>query len=337
MVRSAPSPRVPPRPPWRSRSDPGWPRRRSPRWSTATSGISAARCPTAQRSRSSPATATKAVTCCATRRRTSWRRPSRSCSPAPSSRSVRPSRTASTTTSSCPAARRSATTILTAIEARMAEIVKADQPFVRDELSPAEALTLFADQPYKCEIIERVSTGAADSEDAGEIGGGETISVYRNTPEFVDLCRGPHVPSTGKLGHFKLMKVAGAYWRGNEKGPMLQRIYGTAWESKAALDRAPASPRGGREARPPQAGHRARPAQLPARAGRRPRRVASEGRDRAQADGGLQPRASRQGRLPVRVHAASVERQPVRDSPATSTSTRTACTRRWRWTTARTT
>ena len=124
---------------------------------------------------------------------------------------------------------------LAAIEAKMVEIVKADQPFVRDELTPADALKLFADQPYKCEIIERVSTGAADSEDAGEIGGGESISIYRNTPEFVDLCRGPHVPSTGKLGHFKLMKVAGAYWRGNEKGPMLQRIYGTAWESKAAL------------------------------------------------------------------------------------------------------
>ena len=124
---------------------------------------------------------------------------------------------------------------LAAIEAKMIEIVKADQPFVRDELSPADALKLFADQPYKREIIDRVSTGAADSEDAGEIGSGETISIYRNTPEFVDLCRGPHVPSTGKLGHFKLMKVAGAYWRGNEKGPMLQRIYGTAWESKAAL------------------------------------------------------------------------------------------------------
>ena len=124
---------------------------------------------------------------------------------------------------------------LAAIEAKMGEIVKADQPFVRDELSPADALKLFADQPYKCEIIERVSTGAADSEDAGEIGGGETISIYRNTAEFVDLCRGPHVPSSGKLGHFKLIKVAGAYWRGNEKGPMLQRIYGTAWESKAAM------------------------------------------------------------------------------------------------------
>ena len=126
---------------------------------------------------------------------------------------------------------------LEAIEARMREIVKADQPFTRAELPPSEALALFADQPYKCEIIERVTTGATDADlDSGEVGGGETISVYRNTPEFVDLCRGPHVPSTGKLGHFKLMKVAGAYWRGNEKGPMLQRVYGTAWESKAALE-----------------------------------------------------------------------------------------------------
>ena len=125
---------------------------------------------------------------------------------------------------------------LAAIEARMREIIKADQPFVRAELPAAEALVVFADQPYKCEIIERVSSGAADDEDSGEIGSGETISVYRNTPEFLDLCRGPHVPSTSKLGHFKLMKVAGAYWRGNEKGPMLQRIYGTAWESKAALE-----------------------------------------------------------------------------------------------------
>ncbi|MCB0957165.1 MAG: threonine--tRNA ligase, partial [Ilumatobacter sp.] len=124
---------------------------------------------------------------------------------------------------------------LEAIEARMREIIKADQPFVRDEVPAAKALEIFADQPYKCEIIQRVSSGAADGEDAGEVGGGETISVYRNTPEFVDLCRGPHVPSTSKLGHFKLMKVAGAYWRGNEKGPMLQRIYGTAWASKDEL------------------------------------------------------------------------------------------------------
>ncbi len=131
------------------------------------------------------------------------------------------------------------------IEAEMRVIVKANQRFVRTELSYDDALALFADQPYKREIIEKVRSGAADDEDAGEAGGdGAGVSVYRNVSggngsggevEFTDLCRGPHVPSTGKLGVFKLQKVAGAYWRGNEKGPMLQRIYGTAWESKAAL------------------------------------------------------------------------------------------------------
>jgi threonyl-tRNA synthetase len=124
---------------------------------------------------------------------------------------------------------------LALIETRMREIIAADQPFVRDEMDAPTALELFADQPYKREIIERVQEADADDLDAGEVTAGSTISVYRNTPEFVDLCRGPHVPSTSRLGHFKLTKVAGAYWRGNEKGPMLQRIYGTAWESKAAL------------------------------------------------------------------------------------------------------
>ncbi|MBM3638429.1 MAG: threonine--tRNA ligase [Actinobacteria bacterium] len=124
---------------------------------------------------------------------------------------------------------------LSAIEARMRDIVAADQPFIRSEVDVDQALSLFAGQPYKCEIIERVRGGAADGADAVEVGGGDTISVYRNSDDFVDLCRGPHVPSTNKLGHFALMKVAGAYWRGNEKGPMLQRIYGTAWESALAL------------------------------------------------------------------------------------------------------
>jgi threonyl-tRNA synthetase len=118
----------------------------------------------------------------------------------------------------------------------MKEIVSANQPFTRSEVSARDALKIFSDQPYKCEIIERVTSGSADGVDADEVGSGDAISVYRNSPEFVDLCRGPHVPTTGKLGHFALMKVAGAYWRSSDKGPMLQRIYGTAWESKSALE-----------------------------------------------------------------------------------------------------
>jgi threonyl-tRNA synthetase len=130
---------------------------------------------------------------------------------------------------------------LARIEGEMRTIVKADERFVRQEVSYDEALALFADQPYKREIIEKVRAGNASDEDAGEVGAnGAGVSVYRNVAgdevRFTDLCRGPHVPSTGRLGTFKLTKVAGAYWRGNEKGPMLQRIYGTAWESKAALD-----------------------------------------------------------------------------------------------------
>jgi threonyl-tRNA synthetase len=124
---------------------------------------------------------------------------------------------------------------LASIEIRMREIMKSNQPFTRSEVSAEEALAVFSLQPYKCEIIERVTSGAADGSDAAEVGDGGAVSLYRNSDEFVDLCRGPHVPSTNRLGHFSLMKVAGAYWRGNEKGPMLQRIYGTAWESDIAL------------------------------------------------------------------------------------------------------
>src|SRR5689334_17992063 len=130
---------------------------------------------------------------------------------------------------------------LARIEERMREIVKHDEKFVREELSYDDALKVFADQPYKREIIEKVRGGDAtgeDAEEAGSAGGG--VSIYRNEVDgkvyFTDLCRGPHVPSTKRLGAFKLTKVAGAYWRGNEKGPVLQRIYGTAWESKDALE-----------------------------------------------------------------------------------------------------
>jgi threonyl-tRNA synthetase len=123
------------------------------------------------------------------------------------------------------------------IEAEMRRIVAADQPFVREELGIADGLALFADQPYKREIIEAVAAGSdAGPDAAGDVEvGATTISTYRNSDQFVDLCLGPHVPSTGRLGHFKLLRVAGAYWRGDEHRPQLQRVYGTAWESAQSL------------------------------------------------------------------------------------------------------
>ena len=111
----------------------------------------------------------------------------------------------------------------------MRQIIAERQPFVRDEIPEAEALDLFHDHPFKIEIIK----GQADDPmSATETG---LVRTYANPPRFIDLCRGPHVPDTGRLGHFKLMRVAGAYWRGDEKNPMLQRIYGTAWASKKDL------------------------------------------------------------------------------------------------------
>ena len=120
------------------------------------------------------------------------------------------------------------------IEEEMRKIVAEDQPFTRSEHTFAEGLELFKSQPFKVEIIKSVQAGGSE-EDQMEVGNSSVVSAYSNNPNFVDLCRGPHVPRTSRLGHFKLMRVAGAYWRGSEKNPMLQRIYGTAWESEKAL------------------------------------------------------------------------------------------------------
>ncbi|MEM7322886.1 MAG: threonine--tRNA ligase [Actinomycetota bacterium] len=123
------------------------------------------------------------------------------------------------------------------IEAKMREIVAENQPFQRSEVTADEALSLMDGHKYKQDIIERAAglgDDSGDSDAAGEADG-EVLSFYRNTDGFIDLCRGPHVPGTGRLGHFKLMSVAGAYWRGDEKNQMLQRIYGTAWADKKQL------------------------------------------------------------------------------------------------------
>ena len=112
---------------------------------------------------------------------------------------------------------------LSAIERRMGELAANDEPVERQVLPRDEAVAFFKAQGehYKAEIIASIPEG-------------EAVSLYREGG-FTDLCRGPHVPSTGKLKHFKLMKVAGAYWRGDHRNEMLQRIYGTAWASKDEL------------------------------------------------------------------------------------------------------
>jgi len=113
---------------------------------------------------------------------------------------------------------------LQAIENKMRELAAQDEPVVREVWDRDEAIRLFLSmgEKYKAEIIESIPKG-------------EQISLYREG-EFVDLCRGPHVPSTGKLKVFKLMKVAGAYWRGDHRNEMLQRVYGTAFAKKEELD-----------------------------------------------------------------------------------------------------
>ena len=134
------------------------------------------------------------------------------------------------------------------IEAKMREIIAADQPFEREETTGDEALDLFANHEYKQEII-RTAAGVASGDAASgavtsdigrtelssEVSSDGVISTYRNSADFVDVCLGPHVPSTGKLGCFALQSVAGAYWRGDHSRPMLQRIYGPAWASEKDL------------------------------------------------------------------------------------------------------
>src|SRR4051812_13036438 len=116
------------------------------------------------------------------------------------------------------------------IEARMRDIIAEGQPFVRRECPVAEGLAIFRDHRYKREIIEGTVDDPTSVTESG------VVRLYENPPRFVDLCRGPHVPATDTfLGHFKLMRVAGAYWRGRVDEPMLQRIYGTAWATAKQL------------------------------------------------------------------------------------------------------
>ncbi|HAJ35456.1 MAG TPA: threonine--tRNA ligase [Chloroflexi bacterium] len=122
------------------------------------------------------------------------------------------------------------------IEKRMRQIIAGKHPFIYRQVSAEEARQLFADQPYKLELIAGLEQGGID-EYGNETQEKPVISTYRQD-RFEDLCRGPHVEHTGQIpaDGFKLMSVAGAYWRGDEKNPMLQRIYGTAWRNKKELN-----------------------------------------------------------------------------------------------------
>ncbi len=113
------------------------------------------------------------------------------------------------------------------IEARMEEIISEDQPFVRVSMGRDDALEVFGDHKFKVEIIENVDTSEVPA-------GGEEVTAYRNNG-FIDLCRGPHLPSTGRIPAVKLLRTSGAYWRGDESREQLQRIYGTAWPSQKDL------------------------------------------------------------------------------------------------------
>ncbi|CAB4824529.1 MAG: threonine--tRNA ligase [Actinobacteria bacterium] len=127
---------------------------------------------------------------------------------------------------------------LVKIESTMRKIIKEGQRFRRRVISEADALKELAHEPYKCELIG--IKGAAGDEASVEVGGAE-LTMYENlgrdgNPVWSDLCRGPHLPSTKHIPAFKLMRTAAAYWRGSEKNPMLQRIYGTAWPSQDELN-----------------------------------------------------------------------------------------------------
>jgi threonyl-tRNA synthetase len=125
---------------------------------------------------------------------------------------------------------------LSAIEAEMARIIARDEAFVRNELPIDDAVRMFSDQPYKVEILERIRKNQADEQDMEEVGGTSSVSIYSTGDNFRDLCKGPHVPNTRMIAAFKLLRVSGAYWRGEESNRQLQRIYGTAFFSPADLE-----------------------------------------------------------------------------------------------------
>ena len=218
---------------------------------------------------------------------------------------------------------------------------RADQPFVRAEVhAPTRRSTLFADQPYKVEIIERVRDAGDGADDARRRRGRPAArrSACTATRPSSSTCAGARTCRRPGASATSSCRRSPAPTGGATRRARCCSASTARRGSPTAALEAHLAPAGrGREARPPQAGRRARPAQLPERARRRPRRVAPEGRHRPQADGGLQPAAPRATAATSSSSRRTSPRRSCSRPAATSTGTPTACTRRWRWTTARTT
>ena len=319
---------------WPSRSGAAWPRRRWPRRSTAPRSTSARRCPTGaevgvdhrrQRGRARRAAPLHRPRAGPGGAAAVARRPLR--------HRARRSRTASTTTSSCPAGPTSATTTWSASRRRCARSWPRTSPSSARSTRSTRALALFADQPFKREIIEAVGAGADDrvsAEARRHVPAPRRSSTYCATADgFVDLCRGPTCPRPAGWATSSCMRVAGAYWRGDEKRPQLQRIYGTAWESDKAL-----AEHLHRLEEAERRDHRRLGAELdlfslPRRDRLGTGRVPPQGRHHPPADGGLLPPAPRGGRLRVRLHARTSPRPSCSRPRATSSGSPRPCTRPW--------
>ncbi len=179
------------------------------------------------------------------------------------------------------------------IEKKMQELVQQDLPYAREFLPRNEGLAKFKGEGdfMKCHFIEQFTKPD------------EKISIYK-TGKFLDFCRGPHIPSTGKIKAFKLLNIAGAYWLGDEKNPQLQRIYGTSFFSKKDLDEYLNKHRRGQEARPSRARPAARSVLHPGTGRAGTDLLASQGRHHPQRDGRLDARRVSEARLLAGVHAA---------------------------------
>jgi hypothetical protein len=254
----------------------------------------------------------------ATPPRTCWPRPCSSCIPKPSWASARPSRAASITISTAPLP--FTPEDLEKIEAKMWEIQKRHLPYERVYTKKEDGLKKYGDAWMKCELI---------AERAGEI-----FSEYTLGPHFIDFCRGPHVPDTSKIKAFKLLSIAGAYWKGDEHNKQLQRIYGTAFFSKKDLQdylephRRSQAPRPSPPRQGTRAVHRQRRRWAPDCRCGCPRARPSAGCWRSTFWSASAPSDTSTCTRPTWPRSISTS------APATGRTTRTACSRPWSWRTS---